>query len=43
LLSLEALAAAEFLSARLCLARPDINAPLQTQAQQRHIELRVID
>jgi hypothetical protein len=43
LLSLEALAAAAFLDAPLCLARADINAPLQTQAEQRHIELRVID
>jgi hypothetical protein len=43
LLSLEALAAAEFLNAPLCLGRADINAPLQTQAEQRHIELRIID
>jgi hypothetical protein len=43
LMSLEALAAAEYLEAELCLAVADENAPLLAAAQARLAAIRLID
>jgi hypothetical protein len=43
LLSLEAIAAAEHLGARICLASDDLNAPLVREARHRGVPLEVVE
>jgi hypothetical protein len=42
LLSLEALAAAKHLTAEICLAEVDANAPLQSAAQDQGVDVRIV-